>query len=331
MRRVKRRESARAIALPATAEALGQLVLDLLSQRNDTTAVAGPTFGELAQEWLEWVTPRRVDPRVERRLVGHLTGLAEETEGTLTALKIEDYLEGVRRRGGYGARYANHMRDAGGKILRHAQRTKRWRGVNPFALAKPQRVPPRQYEVLTEDELRRAQWVLSGPNRRLFRVALHVGLRSGELFALRKEDVDLQALTILVRRSHGRDATKTGRNRVVPIVPAIEEDVREAMRLSRCELVFPNHLGRRHRRQAPFAQVLQRALVRIGIPEARASRVRWYDLRHMAATYHHRAKADPLCVALVLGHSVKGTTHQVYTHPSSEMLRAELSRWSLSR
>lgn len=317
--------------MPATAEQLGQMLLDFLRQTNDTPRPVGPTLGELAREWLEWVTPKRVDPRVEKRLVGHLGGLAEETEETLTALKVEDYLEGVRRRGEYSARYANHMRDAGAKILRHAQRKKRWGGSNPFALAKPLKVPTRQYEIVPEDELGQVQWVLSGPNRRLFRVALHTGMRKGELFALRIEDVDLRALTILVHRSHGRDATKTGRSRVVPIVPAIEEDVREAIRLSKGELVFPNAFGRRHRRRAPFATLLQRALVKIGVPDARAKRVRWQDLRHMAATYHHRAKADPLCVALVLGHSVKGTTHQVYTHPSVEMLRAELSKWSLSR
>lgn len=58
--------------------------------------------------------------------------------------------------------------------------------------------------------------------------------------------------------------------------------------------------------------------------------VRWYDLRHLCATLHHRHGADALCVALAMGHSGRGTTQAVYTHPDAAMMREELSRWRLS-
>lgn len=61
--------------------------------------------------------------------------------------------------------------------------------------------------------------------------------------------------------------------------------------------------------------------------------VRWYDLRHMCATFHHQHGADRVCTALALGHSLDAatTTEAVYTHPTMETMRRELLRWHLPR
>lgn len=332
MKRIKRSESARAVALPASAEEVGQLFLDFLSQRNDTPAVAPPTFGELTAVWVEWVTPRRVSPAGEKRAAQLLEALYEETEATLTAGKVEDALAAVRAKYNHGAHYSNRVRDIGGKIIRHAQRHQKWGGVNPFALARRAKAAARHYELLAIDELSRTQRYLIPPRSWLFRLTLHLGFRPGELFALRKPDVDWKRKLMHVQRSHHRDETKTGGSRLVPIVPAIELDLREAYDDAPGELIFPRPDGGRWSRKTRLTtEGLRTAMRKAGIPAERRQLVRWYDLRHMAATYHHRAGADALCVALVMGHSIRGTTHGVYTHPDIEHLRRELSKWALSR
>ena len=53
--------------------------------------------------------------------------------------------------------------------------------------------------------------------RPLFATAVYTGLRKGELCALRKEDIDLAAHVILVRRSWTRETPKGGRVGAVPI------------------------------------------------------------------------------------------------------------------
>lgn len=55
--------------------------------------------------------------------------------------------------------------------------------------------------------------------RPLFATAIYTGLRKGELAALRREDVDLEARLLVVRRSWDRQTTKGGHADVVPIAP----------------------------------------------------------------------------------------------------------------
>ena len=63
------------------------------------------------------------------------------------------------------------------------------------------------------------------------------------------------------------------------------------------------------------------------VPEVRP--VRWYDLRHCCATFHHAARADEVCVAKAMGHSIAGMTRSIYTHPTPEQMRTELTKWRL--
>src|SRR5229473_2177590 len=53
--------------------------------------------------------------------------------------------------------------------------------------------------------------------RPLFACGPALGLRKGELFALRKSDVDLARGTVTVARSHDRNATKGGDPAVLPL------------------------------------------------------------------------------------------------------------------
>jgi integrase len=325
-----------------------------------------PIFGELALAWLRYVQPTRVDPAGEQRQVGYLRRLFLETEETLSGFKVEVLIKDLREARGFGATWLNKIQATGRRIVRHAQKQGLWKAPNPFSVAERQKEVPREYELLTLLELARVQRRLTPIKRRLFRVALHTGLRPGELFALRKEDVDLVAGSIRVRRSHGRDRTKTGKSRLVPIVDAIKADLRKAM-AGDSELVFPGPGGRRQRGDTKLTRALRTAMAAAGVgvtgalywccrprlcgwreevpgpvtarrcprcsrrccSQPRVKATRWYDLRHICATLHHQHCADKLAIALALGHTIKGTTDSVYTHPSLERLREELSRWHL--
>ena len=63
----------------------------------------------------------------------------------------------------------------------------------------------------------------------LFAVAIYTGLRKGELLALRREDVDLEARRPTVARSHDRDTTKGNRVDVIPMadeaVPSFQQAI----------------------------------------------------------------------------------------------------------
>lgn len=332
-------------------------------------AAEAPLFGELAFAWLTHVRPIRVDPDGETRLVRHLRALFLETEETLTGLGVELHMRHLLYTADLGAKYINKVQATGRRIVRHAQARKLWAAPNPFALAERLKEKPRKYELLELLELESVQPHFERARRRLFRVAVHTGMRPGELFGLRIEDVDLVRGCIEVRRSHDRNETKTGTERTVPIVPAIEKDIREALRDNPTGLVFPGPDGLMQSKDLKLTRSLRHAMADAGVGilgawyrcrlprlcdwrqykagpvvamqcprcgrealhKAKVRAVRWYDLRHMCATFHHRLKADGVCIALALGHALKGTKDTVYTHPSLEMMRRELAKWSVPR
>lgn len=360
---VVRAESGR-VAVGLSSEQIGQLALQLAPLLR--APVSPWTFGEIAEEWLKAIRPKRVDPANESRAIARLACFRGDTEATLLAGRVEEVLERLALHGRLAPATINKVRSAGRLAIDFAAARGWWLKPNPFALARRQKEHRKPFVTLTLEELARIQAKLRPDRRRQFRVALHLGLRTGELFALRKEDIDFNAGVIRVRRSHGRDTTKTGKPREVPLLPAIAGDLLEATQASTSDLVFADSTGKRQRHDTKLTRVLRTAMVaanvRIestayhcrrcrtrvveqGAPAARECpqcsmrlwpvpqpmAVRWYDLRHMCATLHHHHGADELCVSLALGHSVKGTTKAIYTHPSPAKMIAELSRWELCR
>ena len=141
--------------------------------------------------------------------------------------------------------------------------------------------------------------------------------------------------------------------------PTLEEALADAPK--DCHLVFPRTNGRRQREDAKLSRALQTALGRAGLvtgyefvcrrqgcgyrEESQTNEprdcpkcdftlweiplpipVRFYDLRHSAATLHREAGADPLAIQLVLGHAPENLTDSVYTHLSMDYLRREINK-----
>jgi integrase len=64
-------------------------------------------------------------------------------------------------------------------------------------------------------------------------------MRRGELFALRKSDVDLTFGTILVARSNARDSTKGGHADLIPIATPLFPILKHQLEHAPGSLVFP--------------------------------------------------------------------------------------------
>lgn len=335
-----------------------------------------PMFGELGHEWHASIKSLRVSPIHEKIHLGHLTPLFLEDEETLTVGAVREVLEDLIE-AGLSPSTVNKVRATGRHVVDFALATKRWSGPNPFDLTRRFREPEREYQLLTLAEIALVLAALPPGRVGLFRVCLLTGARPGEVFALQKDDVDFDAGTIHIHRSHERGETKTGTERLIPIPPGCAGDLLEAsLRELRdeagnaiaTELLFPDDEGELQRRDTKLTRVLRTAMAKAGVgiesvtykcrrrgcdaqpeiheadqvekldcmrcgmrlwpvPEVRP--VRWYDLRHICATLHHAAKADEVCVAKALGHSIKGMTRGRYTHPTIEMMRVELSKWRL--
>lgn len=361
-------EAPRQTAAYAAGIDVRQLALEL-AEYMKPAVVELPMFGELADAWYQAIAPIRVSPIGEAILLTHLRPLYLDDEASMTVGAISELMSQLIA-DGYSPSTVNKVRGTGKRVVDHAMAAKRWSGPNPFTLTRRKREPERKYEMLTLEELSRVQAKLAPARRRMFRVALHLGLRTGELLSLRREDIDFEAGTVHVHRSHGRDQTKTGTERIVPMHPAIAGDLLEASLASSSDIIFSAEGGELQRSDTKLTRALRSAMAAAGVaitsvtykcrrrgcdaepefhegvdaveklycqscemklwPVPAVREVRWYDLRHMCATFHHAARADEVCVAKALGHSIAGMTRSIYTHPTPDQMRVELTKWRLA-
>src|SRR5260370_586364 len=104
--------------------------------------------------------------------------------------------------------------------------------------------------------------------RPLFACGPALGLRKGELFALRKSDVDLARGTLTVARSHERDTTKTGAAAVLPIPATLRPWLEHQLEHAPGPLLFPAPDGSLPPRRADPQKILRSALSRAPEPQA---------------------------------------------------------------
>lgn len=152
-----------------------------------------------------------------------------------------------------------------------------------------------------------------------------VGVRPGELCALRHADVDLVAGELVVRFSldatGAEKAPKNGKPRIVTIPPPAADAVAQVP-AALDGYLFHSPRGRR---------LSKGNLHYIWRPIVAAWRVQggrdldMYDLRHAAATHFLERGATPADVAVQLGHTDGGRLVQVlYGHPSEDYARDRL-------
>ena len=173
----------------------------------------------------------------------------------------------------------------------------------------------------------------------LYLLAVHCGLREGELLVLRWDDVDLEAAkpALLVRRTltrgeEGRGylvgaSTKSGKGRRVRLTRRAagslrdhrKRQVEERMSLGGLwqdqDLVFPNGIGSllnpSNLRNRSFKRIKARSGVR--------DELRFHDLRHTFATMLLSAGVHAKVVSEMLGHASITITLDTYSHVLPDM------------
>lgn len=164
----------------------------------------------------------------------------------------------------------------------------------------------------------------------LYVLALHTGLRKGELLGLRWEDLDLEATTptLQVRRTLSETRTgpkfelpKSGKGRSIKLSRKAAEALRshrakqaeDKLRLGSLwednGLVFPAATGTTTRGTNLLGRHFKPLLKEAGLPAARL-----HDLRHTCATILLMAGKHPKYVQELLGHANISITLDTYSH-----------------
>jgi len=165
------------------------------------------------------------------------------------------------------------------------------------------------------------------PLEALYVLAIHRGLRQGELLGLKWDDVDLEAGTLQVRRTlsltrdgHVMEQPKNGKGRSVELTQSAAYALRSHLQRQLKEiealgdeyhdqgLIFPGEKGQ-PMRPWTLTRKLQRILERVGLPH-----IRFHDLRHTCATLLLGKGVHPKFVQELLGHATISITLDTYSH-----------------
>lgn len=205
---------------------------------------------------------------------------------------------------------------------------------NPAAQVQIPRREVKEMRAMSREEVRRLLAVTDrGRWAELFRTAVVTGMRPGEVFGLRWDDIDFEHSFISVQRSlvwKGKPAegwllvppkTKRGLRQVA--IPRSLADALAALRRKQEEakrkagrdyqdegFVFANRLGRPVYPKQFVRQVFKVALGHAGLPRS----IRLYDLRHTCATLLLKSGEHVKVVSERLGHSNISITLEIYVH-----------------
>jgi integrase len=152
----------------------------------------------------------------------------------------------------------------------------------------------------------------------LYVLAIHYGLRRGELLGLKWSD--LQGSTLQVRRTMsetriGRieEETKNGKGRRIELsekaLDALRNHRRQQVRVKDSEYIFPSTTGTPTNSSNLMYRSFKPTLKRAGLPQ-----IRFHDLRHTCATIRFMKGQHPKRVQELLGHASIAMTMYTYSH-----------------
>ena len=193
---------------------------------------------------------------------------------------------------------------------------------NPFRGVRNLEVPKRDERVLSADEEVKLFAACDQVRSRLLRplvvLALHSGLRRGELLGLEWSRVDLDQRTIRILNAK----SEAGR-RVIPMNATVHSLLSDLAKSATSPLVFPSN-RKPGQKQLDLKKGFKKAVQLAGIPH-----IRFHDLRHSFATRLIRAGVDIITVQKLLGHS-KITMTERYAHSLADVKIAAVSKLDLA-
>ena len=222
----------------------------------------------------------------------------------LTPERIESFLQ-ERCAVGLSDSMANHLRADLRTAWNWAVSVGILAGPNPTARVKLRKVAERAPSFLDPPEVARLLLELKGADRWMIATLCLSAVRKGELFGLRKSDVDLGRRLLMVRRSYGGATTKAKRERAVPIAEPLVLVLEAAMKAAPGELLFPKPDGSMRTEHDALGRRLRRALGRAGIVstyvhscrrcQAAANRKEPGKARHEERRADNQARSCPAC------------------------------------
>lgn len=175
---------------------------------------------------------------------------------------------------------------------------------------KPFKENRQRVRFLDEDEEAKLKSVFASRHWPQVEIALHTGMRRGEMFNLRWADVDFPNQTITVSQS------KSGEMRHIPMNDLVLDVLRRLPSRLKSEWVFPSATGTTPMDGNNFTK----RIFNPGVKKAGIENSRWHDLRHTFASRLVMKGNDLRTVQELMGHKkIEMTLHYSHLSPAHKM------------
>jgi len=203
------------------------------------------------------------------------------------------------------------------QVFNHATRRGVFHGVNPARKVKWPKKDNRRQRFLTPEEadrLLKALRLRSQQVHDMALIALHCGLRFGEVAGLTWGNMDLRHGLLAIQ-----DA-KAGRSRTAYMTSAVKQTLSGMARGNPSDLVFPGKRGKRIGQvSTSFDRTVQELGLNDGLEDPRG-RVVFHTLRHTFASWQVQSGVPIYTVGKLLGHCTAAMTER-YSHLAPDSLK----------
>jgi integrase len=203
------------------------------------------------------------------------------------------------------------------QVFNHAIQNGVFKGTHPVRFVKKPKVDNKRMRFLTPTEAQTLMADLKKRSAKLYEMAclaLHCGLRAGEIFNLTWGCIDFDTNSILLVD------TKGGRNRTVYMTELVKQ-ILESKKIGKpTDLVFLNRKGNK---VAEISNAFGRAVNEMGLNEGIKDdrmKVIFHTLRHTYASWLVQNGVDLYTVKELMGHSTLAMTER-YAHLANENLK----------
>ena len=265
------------------------------------------------------------DQTTTERIQTHLLKAFEDFELTdLSRDRLQMFLDQKAR--SLSRSVVSHLRWDLNAIFKMAADDAIIEGNPAGSLVTPKEAKTRTKRVMTKEQVRLALSVLDLRERVIFLLAVLVGMRPGEILALRWGKVDPQMIEIAQRVYRGLpDDPKTERGkRQAALPPDLAQDVsawREISANTAADaLVFPSERGTYLSRDNFLRRNIQGKLEEIGL-----GWINFQVLRRTQASLGHKEGLDPKVAADQRGHAI-GVAIDTYTESDLESRREAVTK-----
>ncbi len=218
---------------------------------------------------------------------------------------------------GRSAQTIRHVLAALRQVYNFAKRHCLYAGDNPVSLIKKPAADARRLRFLTHEEADRLLAALAERESNVHDMALlalHCGLRAGEVFSLTWGDVDMDRGVLILRD------TKSGKSRAAFMTEALAAMFSAMERGGPNDLVFPSAKGGRIVQiSETFNRVVAALGLNNGVTDPR-QKVVFHTLRHTFTSWLVEQGVDLYTVKELMGHGTLTMTER-YSHLSPDKLR----------